>query len=203
MVVKYSPDSKRTFNPCRNKRCKACGLYLNQDPIFDLKKPSSIFWVGLSAVQFSEEEEMLPLASHTRSGALLKQIEEPFADSISFYKTNLVKCVPMRDEKIRYPLEHEMDKCYPNLQMEIEELKPSTIFLLGKQVATFVLKKEFNCDYSLDDEFNYQSFESNGINYVPVHHPSYILVYKRKNLRQYMQGIQSLFQSALADTFAH
>jgi DNA polymerase len=197
MAVKYSQTSKRKLNPCSNKRCKACGLYLNQQPIFDNRKQSSIFWVGLSAVQFTEEEIMLPLSPNTRSGALIQQIEQPFSNKIAFYKTNLVKCVPLKDDKIRYPLEHEMNKCYPNLLDEIQESTPSIIFLLGKQVASFVLKKETDCDFRLDDDFNYQTFESNGVFYIPVHHPSYILVYKRKYLDRYISSIQSHFFASL------
>ena len=199
MAVKYSQTSKRTLNPCSNKRCKACGLYLNQQPIFDNKKRSSIFWVGLSAVQFATEDIMLPLSPNTRSGALIQQIENPFNSKIAFYKTNLVKCVPLKNDKIRYPLEHEMNKCYPNLLDEIQELTPSIIFLLGKQVASFVLKKETDCDFTLDDDFNYQSIEANGISYVPVHHPSYILVYKRKYVDKYISGIQSFFFDSLSN----
>jgi len=191
--MKFSPVSSRTINPCKNKRCKACGLYLNQYPISDSKKKSNIFWVGLSAVQFEEHEVQKPLAAHTRSGALIQTIEESFANEISFYKTNLVKCVPLKSNKIRYPLEHEMEKCYPNLEDEIHELTPSVVFLLGKQVATFVLKKLEISEFNLDENFNYSSFDVNNIKYVPVHHPSFVLVYKRKYLDDYINSIQSLF----------
>ena len=172
-------------------------MYLNQHPIFGQKKQSAIFWVGLSAIQFEEEEEKLPLAPHTRSGALIEQIEQPFSNEISFYKTNLVKCVPIKDNKIRYPLEHEMDKCFPNLQDEIKELNPSIIFLLGKQVATFVLKQSCIKQFFLDENFNYEPIPVGDFLYVPVHHPSYVLVYKRKNLEQYISSIQSLFLNLL------
>ena len=193
MAMKFSPVSGRTINPCKNKRCKACGLYLNQYPITDNKKKSNIFWVGLSAVQFEADEEKKPLAAHTRSGALIHTIEESFSNEISFYKTNLVKCVPLKSNKIRYPLEHEMEKCYPNFEDEINDLTPSIVFLLGKQVATFVLKKLSIKEFRLDENFNYTLFDVNNIVYIPVHHPSFVLVYKRKYLNDYITSIQSLF----------
>lgn len=135
----------------------------------------------------------MPLSPSTNSGALIERIEFPFRKSVSFYKTNLVKCVPLKNDKIRYPLEHEMEKCYNNFEWELETLTPSVVFLLGKQVATFVLKKQSIRNVILDDQFVFQSYRFNNIEFVPVHHPSYILVYKRKLIDLYVRGIQSLF----------
>jgi uracil-DNA glycosylase family 4 len=196
MAVKYS-QGLLPIDPCRNKRCKACGLYLNQFPILSPGTKSEVFWVGLSAVLFNEYEEKRPLASNTASGALIKQIEEPFLNGISFYKTNIVKCVPMNSDKIRYPFEHEMEKCFPNFENEIESLSPACIFLLGKQVAAFVLKKLAITNISLNENFNYEWFEFNNINFIPIHHPSYILVYKRKLVSSYITKIQTLFSDLL------
>jgi uracil-DNA glycosylase family 4 len=193
MAVTYSPILDPKANPCKNKVCKACGLYLNQPPIFDKQRKSSVFWVGLSAVRFDEDQEMLPLSPITASGSLIHQIEKPFAKKILFYKTNLVKCVPLKDDKIRYPLEHEMQKCFPNFEWELENLSPSTVFLLGKQVATFVLKKLSNCKPSFNDSFIYSPITINEINFIPIHHPSYVLVYKRKSLECYIRNIQLNF----------
>ena len=104
------------------RRCKACGLYLNQPPVLDKSKRSNVFWVGLSSVLITDEDEKMPLSPFTKTGALISQIEEPFRNDISFYKTNVVKCLPLINDKIRYPLKHEMEKCYPNLVDEIEFL---------------------------------------------------------------------------------
>jgi len=178
-------------------QCKACGLYLNQLPVIDKKNMASVFWVGLSSVLIGKEEERQPLSPYTRSGALIKEIEEPYTSKISFYKTNVVKCLPLNNSKIRYPFKHEMEKCFPNLETEIEILKPSLVFLLGKQVASFVLEKLFLGDVILDESFNYNTFVINNIRYIPVHHPSYILVYKRKFIKDYINGISSFFQSSM------
>ena len=192
MTVKYSQDLAPGKSLCKTKRCKECGLYLNQTPIFDHRKTSKIFWVGLSAVKFSEDEEKQPLSALTRSGALIHSIENPFIGEVSFYKTNLVKCVPLKNDKIRYPIEQEMDKCFPNFETELEELNPSTVFLLGKQVASFVLKKMSATSPILDDNFQYSSIKIGRTNFVPVHHSSFILVYKRKFLEQYKENIQRI-----------
>jgi hypothetical protein len=66
-------------------------LDIYQGPAFDkIKKSHHIFWVGLSAVQFQEGQERVPLSSETQSGSLIEAIEEPFRRQFSFYKTNLV-----------------------------------------------------------------------------------------------------------------
>lgn len=168
---------------------------MNQLPVLDFLKHSHIFWVGLSAVQFDDGIEHLPLSPSTRTGALISTIEEPLTDNISFYKTNLVKCVPLRENgKIRYPIENEMEKCYSNFQFELETLNPSVVFLLGKQVSTFVMKKMGIKNIGLPENFRYKPIEINNITFVPVHHPSFMLVYKRKHLGSYIKRIQSICQ---------
>jgi DNA polymerase len=158
---------------------------------------AEVFWVGLSAVQIGEGEDGLPLGENTRTGNLIHQIEKPFVSEISFYKTNLVKCVPLQDGKIRYPSKIEMGKCFPNLEREITDLKPSVIFLLGKQVASFVMDSKSNLNFELNDEFKYEHIYLAGVHYVPVHHPSYVLVYKRKKLDEYIMNIRRIFSSLL------
>ena len=194
-MPKYSQELNQSIDPTTRKTCKSCGLYLNQLPIFDKSKKSSVFWVGLSAVQFAEDEEKIPLSPFTRSGGLIAKIEEPFNDKISFYKTNLVKCVPLNKDKIRYPVKLEMENCFPNFQSEIELLNPKLIFLLGKQVASFVSNKLGAEEVDLNDQFKFESFTRNGIVFVPIHHPSYILVYKRKSIDDYSRGIHSFLRT--------
>lgn len=192
MTVTSSLDLTQKIKSCKSKICRECGLYLNQLPAVEKAVKSHIFWVGLSAVQFNDDTELLPLPPNTRSGALIESVEEPLKNEISFYKTNLVKCLPLKgDGKIRYPLEHEMEKCFPNFEYELDELNPSVVFLLGRQVAAFVMKKLGFSEISLSEEFKYESFEFGNTTFVPVHHPSYILVYKRRSLDSYIKSLQS------------
>ena len=196
MTVKSSLDLSQKIKSCKSKICKACGLYLNQLPVLDKLETSHVFWVGLSAVQFDEGIEGQPLSPYTRSGALIENIETPLRNKITFYKTNLVKCLPLKEGKIRYPLEHEMEKCFPNFEFELNELSPSIVFLLGKQVATFVMKKMGVKEVALSDNFKYESFRINYTTFIPIHHPSYILVYKRKFLNKYVKSLQSICRHA-------
>jgi uracil-DNA glycosylase len=179
------------------RKCRACDLYLNQFPVLDITKSSNVFWVGLSSVMFTEEEIKLPLSPNTRSGSLIHEIEEPFQDTVSFYKTNIVKCLPLLNDKIRYPSKREIEKCYPNLLDEIKELKPKIVFLLGKIVSDYVLNEIFIKSYLLDDTFNYQSYLHEGIVYIPIHHPSFILVYRRKQVVDYINGISNHLRNLL------
>lgn len=174
------------------KACRSCGLDIYQGPALERAKEAHVFWVGLSAVAFEEGEEKLPLSPLTPSGSLIHAIEAPLRTRFSFYKTNLVKCAPLEEDKLRYPLSHEMEKCFPNFLWELELLRPKTVFLLGKQVSDFVFKKLSLPKVSLNDDFFYQSFETDGTSFVPVHHPSYILVYKRKRLQEYTTSLQAL-----------
>lgn len=175
------------------KNCKACGLSVFQSPVYEQLKFVDIFWVGLSAVKFKADDEKLPLSSLTRSGSLIHTIEQPFNRKVSFYKTNLVKCAPMDGSKLRYPLLYEMEKCFSNFQWELEKLEPTTVFLLGNQVASFVLKKLSPHKPSFNEHFSYTAFEIGGINFIPIHHPSYMLVYKRNHLPQYIENVRKHF----------
>lgn len=151
-----------------------------------------MFWVGLSAVRFDDEEYRQPLSPNTRSGALIERIEKPLQKDLSFYKTNLVKCLPLKNGKIRYPLKKEMEKCCPNFEDELDLLKPSIVFLLGKQVSSFVLKRFSDEQANLAKDFRYTRSIIDGITFVPVHHPSYILVYNRKNLNKYIRSLRKM-----------
>ena len=169
--------------------CKNCCLCNNQAALIHNSKDADVFWVGLSAVK-TENKYETPLSVTTNSGKLIYKIESLFPFR-SFYRTNLVKCLPLDDKcKIRYPSSKEMNSCFINLNLEIDYLKPKLVFLLGKQVATFVLKEYGIKDYVLNDDFEYSTFKIKNIVLVPVHHPSYILVYKRKKIENYISGIQ-------------
>ncbi len=173
---------------------------MNQLPISDKKGNAEVFWVGLSAVQIDDSDEMkVPLSPTTRSGKLIQTIEERSLDDIKFYKTNLVKCLPLNENKIRYPELIEMNKCYPNLINELSILNPKIVFLLGKQVAKFVLKKHKISIGGYGENFKYESYLINDVLYIPIHHPSYILVYKRKNINDYVESVKAIIQNTLVN----
>ena len=174
--------------------CTSCNLCHNQKPLLDTHFNGTVFWVGLSAVRVSNIDEETPLSTNTNSGSLIHEIEKPFMN-VEFYKTNLVKCLPLKKEKIRYPTSNEMKSCYNNLSLEIQTLKPQLVFLLGKQVASFFVKNNNRRTVvEFDDDFYYQSFNINETVFVPIHHPSYILVFKRKRISDYIEKIKMIIE---------
>ena len=175
------------------KSCSKCILCNNQRPVLQKRNNADVFWVGLSAVKISDSID-IPLANNTNSGKLIHSIEFLNPD-IEFYKTNLVKCLPLKDDKIRYPSNLEMETCFTHLLDEINAIKPRLIFLLGKQVATFVLKKYGVTEYSLNENFEYEIIDSKDCRFIPVHHPSFILVYKRKRLQDYIKSIENIIKT--------
>lgn len=170
------------------QQCKDCPLCNNQNPLLDKKIKADIMWVGLSAVKVECTTKDAPLSISTNTGKLLSEIESN-SNGIEFYKTNLVKCLPLKDEKIRYPKQDEMRSCFNHLKTEIVEFKPKLVFLLGKQVIDFVTEKK---DLTFSDKFDYLPYQKDDVTYVPVHHPSYILVYKRKNINSYISSINNI-----------
>lgn len=177
------------------KNCQKCGLCCNQKPMLDCMKECQVFWVGLSAKMAMSEYE-IPLSPETNTGKVIQSIEDTL-EEVTTYRTNLVKCVPLNEQrKLRYPSKKEMDCCFENLQKEISILSPKIVFLLGEKVTSSV-EKHLGIKFEEWDEFNYQSREHQGTYYVPVHHPSYIYVYKRKMIKQYAQSIRKMVMSLL------
>lgn len=157
--------------------CNKCNLYNNQLPLLDKLKKSEVMWVGLSAKKTLGND--IPLDKNTNSGKIIEQIENRLPE-LKFYKTNLVKCLPLdENNKLRYPNLLEMEACLENLIKEIEMVNPKVIFLLGKKTYNFV----------------YKYFKQNNINdsiLFQVEHPSYIYVYKRKYLEEYINKITTI-----------
>jgi len=174
------------------EECRECSLCNNQLPLIDKKISADIMWVGLSAKKVNDVSTTLPLSNDTNSGKIIDRIESGLF-VFKFVKTNLVKCLPLDEQfKIRYPTTDEMKKCYKNLVQEIMTIKPEVIFLLGTNVAKFILKDKNVTFSGLNNNYDYDCYKYKGIYYVPVHHPSFIHVYKRKQIEQYILGIQSI-----------
>lgn len=175
--------------------CKQCGLCKNQSPLLDNKTACKIFWVGLSAKKISSDDER-PLSPTTNSGSIIKCIEEKFQD-VEMYKTNLVKCLPLDDTgKLRYPNKNEILHCLPNLKKEINELSPKILFLLGNKVINAV-GTCYSIEFEKINGFNYKIVKYQDKYFVPIHHPSYVYVYKRKNLEDYEKAIETILSDIL------
>lgn len=177
------------------RKCTKCGLCFNQKPILDVEKKCEIFWVGLSAKKVESDTE-LPLSADTNTGMLIRKVEEACGE-ISAYKTNLVKCLPLNNEqKLRYPNQKEMDCCFENLLSEINIMSPRIVFLLGEKVYSTVERKlKIKLKKWRGFEYYYEKVED--VYYVPIQHPSYIYVYKRKEMQNYITGIEKVIKQLL------
>ncbi len=90
-----------------------------------------------------------------------------------------------------------MKDCYPNLELELEVLNPKIVFLLGKQVSDFVLSQNGFRVANFDPDFDYLPQLIGDTVFIPIHHPSYILVYKRKWVDKYVRSICRLISKEL------
>jgi DNA polymerase len=165
-------------------QCKSCreDLILGKGP-----NKAFVMFVGLSSKPGTEA-----LCSSTNSGKLICEIEQHVAQTFNVYKTNLVKCAPMdASGKLRYPTPDEMRACLPRLLKEIDYYQPRVIVPLGGQVAKFIFA-ELMSNPRFDgfgDDFRYQTFPFKGSVVLPVHHPSYVWIYRRKRIPQYIGAV--------------
>lgn len=171
------------------RNCKNCNLCENQPPLLQKAKKAHAMWVGLSAVRVDNLDCVEPLSPDTSSGKLIREIEGNIK-SISFYRTNLVKCLPLKNGKIRYPTLNEASACFDNFILELKVIKPKFLILLGKQVSEFVQQRLGAKPSESCHIFDYQSVCVRGMKIISVHHPSYILIYKRSQVGQYAEAIQ-------------
>lgn len=178
------------------KKCRACNLYINQEPLIDRYKKSDLMWIGISAKKVSNTEEESPLSINTNTGSIIAKIESSL-DNISTYKSNIVKCVPLDDkDKLRYPTKDEMNICFENLLTEIKYVNPKIVFLLGDKV-TNVIEKKLNIKFPKRDGYNCNIIEKNNIYYISVYHPSYIYSYRRKEEKMYIDKIVNKIKDLL------
>lgn len=155
-------------------------------------KNIDVMWVGLSAKKATNAEDFMPLNIDTNTGKLVAEIEAQ-CPSVNFHKTNLVKFPPLDSKgKLRYPTLEECARCYPELQIELQSVNPRVVLLLGNKTATFVLRQ---LGFHMPKlSYSYQFFEYEKRWYVPIHHPSYIMVYKRKEKDQYIQAVKTVIE---------
>lgn len=162
-------------------KCKKCKLCKNQRPLLDKNNSCDIMWVGLSAKKVEDINKTIPLCNDTNSGKIIEKIENKLND-FKFYKTNLVKCLPLdKNNKLRYPTMEEMNSCIENLLLEINNYKPKIIFALGRKTYNFIHKYFAN-----------NNIDTSNIYY--IEHPSYIYIYKRKYIDDYMEKIKNICQ---------
>lgn len=158
----------------RITKCNRCSISCNQKPLIDRLRKLDIMFVGISA-KMKETEDEIPLSENTNSGKLIKMIEERLLgenNNILCYRSNMVKCVPLNEKgKIRYPDILEIENCIDNLVYELSIVKPKVVILLGRLVEKHLKKKIIELGY----------------NTITIYHPSYIHVYRKKEIEKYVE----------------
>ena len=129
-------------------------------------KMEKIVFIGVS-----NKKDKEPFDISTNSGKIIHDIIKEL--NYDCYKLNLVPYVPLTKEgKLRYPTKEEIKESMPLLKKELREINPNCIISLGNVVSKELKKiKEYQ---------NIILFEN---------HPSYIYVYKRKELDEYKKRI--------------
>ena len=144
-------------------------------------------FIGLSAKPNTDD-----LCPTTNTGKLIAAIEDGFVDGIGICRTNTVKCAPLdANGKLRYPTEREMKSCLPSLISEIQAVAPKVIVPLGGQVARFLLQHLGNGTGfpGFGPDFSYKNYSLALGHVMPIHHPSYIWIYRRKRIDEYVDRV--------------
>lgn len=155
-------------------KCNKCGISCNQKPLVDNMRKSDIMFLGISA-KIKEKEDEMPLSENTNSGKLIKMIEERLLEennNLLCYRSNMVKCVPLNEKgKIRYPDNLEIENCIENLEYELNIVNPKVVVFLGRLVEKHLKKKIMELGY----------------NTITIYHPSYIYMYRKKEIEKYVE----------------
>ena len=146
-----------------------------------------VYFVGLSAKPMCEH-----LASETRTGYIIEQIIHHLS-SVEIVKTNLVKTPPIDQEgKLRYPNQNEMKSGWNELKDEVNQTFPDLLVTLGQQVS-FLIRSKMGVQPEkpqLPSNFCYKSHLSQSKSYIlSVHHPSFVFVYRRKDIEDYIDNV--------------
>jgi DNA polymerase len=117
-------------------------------------------------------------------------------DTFEHVRTNLVATAPLAENgKLRYPTASEMRDGLTGLISEIRSLRPTVVLLLGNKVAGVVLAHH-RLEHQRFRGFDYRLYPAAPSIFVPIHHPSYIAVYKRRQTQEFAIGVRSAIFAA-------
>lgn len=178
-----------------SRECRQCGLCKNQQPLVQRQRGrSDVFFTGLSAVPTTDVDSDEPFSAGTRSGKLLRDIAGGLSAATVYY-TNLVKCLPLQQDRIRYPMRSELELCFRFYQAELADLLPSKVVLFGRQVSGFVADKlglRFGPQRGV---FDFRVAKLGNTEFMAAHHPSYVLVYKHRSVRVFKDRITAFVEA--------
>lgn len=175
----------------RISMCQRCTLFVNQPPLVDTRRTATIMVVGLSAKKIQNLNE-IPLDNCTKSGHLVSCMEEISEQSgYTLYRTNLVKCVPLDENcKLRYPTKKEIDLCFENLLLEMEQLNPQIIIFFGKIVRE-AFEQRLMIHMKEMENNKFSICKANGRYYIATYHPSYV-TRSSVRIKQYLENYSFL-----------
>lgn len=125
-----------------------------------------IIFLGLS-----NKKDLLPFDENTNSGKIINEIITKIDDEC--LKLNLVQYAPLdKNGKLRYPNKREIDNSIPIFLKTVKSFNPDLIIGFGN-----IVKNEISKIDLLKNKIIFKK------------HPSYIFVYDRKNLNNYINDI--------------
>ncbi len=207
--MKTTFASYRSFGKQFNRKaCNKCYIqcktakqdfhkYILNESVNTINDSADIMFVGLSAKFDKEQQVVEPLCSSTNTGKIIDKIEERLSDNIISYRTNLVKCPPVdKNNKLRYPNKKEMAHCLEHLYSEIHRFNPKIIIMFGEQVSNFIIEALELSHNALKYVFS-KTYIKDNLKFIATYHPSYMYVYKRKIIDEYIQEIVDLINNKL------
>ncbi|PCI20679.1 hypothetical protein COB64_01785 [Candidatus Wolfebacteria bacterium] len=158
-----------------------------------------VMWVGLSAKYIKNSKDICPpLDARTNSGKVVSLVEQQLND-LRYYKTNLVPTPPLdKNGKLRYPTNSEMNNGFISLEKELVKLKPKVVILLGEKSSSFIHNKITHSEnkiISIEPHVEISIYRD--MHFISVVHPSYIYIYKRRALDEYIQEVCYIIDCAL------
>lgn len=171
----------------RISMCHRCTLFVHQPPLLDTRRTATIMVVGLSAKIIHNSTE-IPLDNCTKSGHLVSRMEEiAKQNGYTLYRTNLVKCVPLdENRKLRYPTLKEIDLCFENLLLEMEQLNPRIIIFFGRIVRT-AFEERLMLHMKETENGQFSICKAHGRCYIATYHPSYVMRSSTR-IKQYLES---------------
>ncbi len=176
--------------PC--KRCAHRGSLCQEAPASWKKTP--VVCVGLSAKLSMEH-----LDSRTLTGKAIDKMEAE-ADAGRWHRTNLVKFAPCSPAgKLRYPTDAEMLMCAGLLRAELTAVSPVLVVTLGAITSSFLEKHLWSRHDIESPDSRTTAGEQHTPVLMPVKHPSYVSVYRRSTLDEYIADVADGVASILRE----
>jgi len=154
----------------------------------------AVLFVGLSAKPATSA-----LCHGTNTGNVISAIESAI-QPLRTLRTNLVREPPLNQcGKLRYPNAEEKSAGLQALFGEIGTLRPAVVVALGVEVSRVILRGMCG-DQSFSgfgNSYDYSVAAVGRIRVIPVHHPSFVCIYRRKTLDSYTKAVADVVMASV------